>query len=60
MGNIVNLRQARKQKVRLDKREKSAESTTVSGIKKTERARVARLKDIADRTIDGHKREDDD
>lgn len=59
MGNVINLRQARKQKTRAENRETSAASTAVAGVKKSERARVTRLNDRADRTHDGHKREDE-
>ena len=59
MENVINLRQARKQKARADKRETSAENTAVSGVKKPERTRVIRLNEMADHTLDGHKREDE-
>ena len=58
MGNIINLRQARKQKNRAYRRETSATSTAVAGVKKPERTLVTRMNDMADRTHDGHKRED--
>jgi len=58
MGNIINLRQARKQKDRADKRKTSAACTAATGIKKAERTRVSKLKDLADRALDGHERED--
>ena len=59
MENVINLRQARKQKTRADKRENSAASTAVTGVKKPERTRATRLKNMADRTLDGHEREDE-
>ncbi|MCK4861254.1 MAG: DUF4169 family protein [Rhodobacteraceae bacterium] len=59
MGNVINLRQVRKKKTRAEKREISAASTAVSGVKKPEHTRAGRLKDIADSTLDGHKREDE-
>ena len=59
MGNVINLRQARKQKARAHKHERSAAATAVSGIKKPDRTRVTRLNKIADRTLDGHKRDDE-
>lgn len=59
MGNVINLRQARKQKDRADKREVSAATTEVAGVKKPERTRVIRLNDMADRALNGHKREDE-
>ncbi len=59
MGNVINLRQARKQKTRADKRKTAAASTAVSGIKNPERTLATRLNNLADRTHDGHKREDE-
>jgi hypothetical protein len=58
MGNVINLRRVRKQKTREAVREKVARATQVSGVKKTERDRVIRLKTKADRQLDGHKIED--
>jgi|LGOV01.1.fsa_nt_gb hypothetical protein len=59
MGNVINLRQARKQKTRADKRETSAASTAVTDVKKPERIRVTRLNHMANRSLDAHKREDE-
>lgn len=58
MGNIINLRQARKQKTRTEKRETSAAVTAISGVKKSERTRVTHLKAMVDRGLDGHKLDD--
>jgi hypothetical protein len=57
MGNIISLRKARKQKTRADKLKSATTATAVTGIKKPERARVTRLKQMADSTLDGHKRD---
>jgi len=59
MGNVTNLRQARKQKIRADKRETSAITTAVTNVKKPERTRVIRMNDMVDRALNGHKREDE-
>lgn len=59
MGNVINLRQARKQKARAEKHERSAARAAVTGVKKPERTLVTRLKEMADNTLDGHKRDDE-
>jgi len=59
MGNVVNLRQMRKQKTRADKRTTSAANTAVAGVKKPERTRVIRINDLAGRALDSHKRKDE-
>lgn len=51
MGKVINLRTVRKQKARVKK------TVEPAGIKKPERDRVARLNDMADRNLDGHKRD---
>ncbi len=59
MGNVINLRTARKQKTREVKREQKARVAKSAGVKARERARVAKQNDLTERTLDGHKREDD-
>ena len=59
MGKVINLRQTRKQKARADKHKISAAATAVTGVKKPERSRVTRLNEMADRSHEGHKRDDD-
>lgn len=58
MGNVINLRQARKQKDRAEKRTISDLRTAVTGVTKSERTRAKRLKDHKDHILDGHKRDD--
>lgn len=53
MGKVINLRTARKQKARVKK------PVATAGIKKPERNRVARLKSMAARNLDGHKMDTD-
>jgi hypothetical protein len=58
MGDIVNLRGARKQKARREA-EKSAEANRIAfGRTKSERERTGMENAIAERRIDGHRRDD--
>lgn len=59
MGNVVNLRQARKHKARTEKRDLSDARTAVTGLKKPERELSKRRNDLADRNLDGHKRDNE-
>ena len=59
MGNIINLRQARKHKARAEKRDLSDARTAVTGVKKTVRELASRRNVLADRNLDGHKRDDE-
>lgn len=59
MENVVNLRQARKQKARAEKRELSDARTAVAGVKKPERELASRRIHLAERTLDGHKRDNE-
>lgn len=59
MGTVVNLRQARKHKARAERRELSDARTAVTGVKKPERELANRRNDLADRALDGHKRDDE-
>ena len=59
MGNIINLRQARKQKARAEKRDLSDARTAVTGVKMTVRELASRRNGLADRNLDGHKRDDE-
>jgi hypothetical protein len=54
MADIVNLRQARKQKARSDKERQAEQNRVLHGRSKAERDR--RLAEQADRFIDGHRR----
>jgi hypothetical protein len=59
MGDIVSLSKRRKQKARVEKREKGAQNATLFGRTKLERARDKDAKDRLDRTLDGARRETD-
>ena len=60
MAEIVNLRQARKRKARDDK-DKAAEANRIAFGRTKAEKQVTRLeKARADKTLDGHKREDED
>jgi hypothetical protein len=58
MADIINLRQARKQKARADKDATAAGNRAKFGRTKGEKLRDAKEKAQADKHIDGHKRED--
>ena len=58
MGNVINLRQARKQKARAEKRSISDLRSAVTGVTKSERTRAKHLKDRKDHVLDGHQRDD--
>jgi hypothetical protein len=51
-GDVVNLRQARKQKARADKERQAAENRAHFGRTKHEKTLTRALKDKADRTLD--------
>ncbi len=57
-AEIVNLRKARKSKVRADKERQAAENRAVHGRSKAEREREALAKDRIRRELDGAKRTD--
>ncbi|MBL4872381.1 MAG: DUF4169 family protein [Rhodobacteraceae bacterium] len=59
MGNVVNLRTARKQKNRESIREKKASMAKSAGVKARERDRVAKQNALSERAFEGHKREKD-
>lgn len=58
MAEIVNLRTVRKQKARASKAAQAEQNRALFGRTKGEKQRQAAEKALADRTIDGHKRED--
>jgi hypothetical protein len=60
MAEIVNLRQARKQKARADKARAADRNRTVFGRTGDEKERQRRLADQAERHLDGHRREPGD
>ena len=60
MAEIINLRKARKAKARAEKEEKAAENRLKHGRPKAERSLTEASKDLLDRKLDAHRREDDD
>ena len=58
MAEIINLRPARKQKARADKETQAEQNRILFGRTKAEKLRQARQKALADRKIDGHKRDE--
>lgn len=60
MGDIVNLRRARKAKARATAEAGAAVNRVAHGRTKAERKLARAEKDAADRKLDGHKRNDDD
>ena len=57
MGEIVNLRQARKQKARSEKERLAGENRTLHGRSKAERERDRLASENAERFVTGHRRE---
>ncbi len=58
MAKIVNLRRARKDKARQERRDKSAAAEPVTRLSGSERDRLAAEADRRKRELDGHKRDD--
>lgn len=59
MGEIVNLRRARKAKARTAAETEAASKRLTHGRTKTERNLTRAEQEAADRKLDGHKRDDD-
>jgi hypothetical protein len=57
MAEIVNLRQARKQKARTDKDAAAAQNRAAFGRTKAEKQKSSTEKTIADKLVDAHKRD---
>jgi len=57
MGEIVNLRQARKHRARIEKERLAEENRALHGRSRVERERDRLTSDKAARFIDGHRRE---
>ncbi|CDX13087.1 conserved hypothetical protein [Mesorhizobium sp. ORS 3324] len=57
MGEVVNLRQARKQKARIEKERLAGENRAWHGRSKAERERDRLTSDRAEKIMDGHRRE---
>lgn len=58
MADIINLRTVRKQKARAGKEAQAEQNRALFGRSKGEKLKQAAEKTLADRKIDGHKRED--
>ena len=59
MAEIINLRRARKAKARADKETEAAENRAKFGRPKEERSQSEAAKDLLDKKLDAHRREDD-
>lgn len=60
MGEVVNLRQMRKTRDRVQKASQAAENRVKHGRSKAEKALEQARRDAARRTLDNHQREDGD
>jgi hypothetical protein len=59
MAEIINLRQARKNKARADKEARAAENRVTFGRTKSEKKLTQAEQDMAVRRLDAHKRDDE-
>ena len=59
MAEIVNLRQARKTKARAENEAKAAENRLAFGRTKAERELSGKERRLAERRLEGHRRDDD-
>ncbi len=60
MAEIINLRKARKAKARAEKEAEAAENRAKFGQRKEERSQSEAAKDLVDRKLDAHRRDDGD
>ena len=58
MAEIINLRKARKAKARAAKDEKAAENRAKHGVPKVERTLTEASKELLDRKLDAHRRDE--
>jgi Domain of unknown function (DUF4169) len=58
MAEIINLRKARKAKARADKEAEAAENRAKFGRPKAERSQSKAAKNLLDRKLDAHRRDD--
>ncbi|CDP54232.1 hypothetical protein [Devosia sp. DBB001] len=58
MGEIVNLKLVRKRKARDEKEAKASENRIIFGRTKAEKQKVEAERALAERKIEGHKREE--
>ena len=59
MAEIINLRRARKRKQRAEKEAHAADNRRAFGRSKTERALTDAHKELAERRLDAHKRDEE-
>ena len=57
MGDVVNLRQVRKQKARAEKERQAGENRALHGRSKAEKSRDQLIADKAETFVSGHRRE---
>lgn len=60
MAEIINLRKARKKKARAEKEAEAAENRAKFGRPNEEQTQTEASKDLLDRKLDAHRREDSD
>ncbi|MBZ9657952.1 DUF4169 family protein [Mesorhizobium sp. ESP-6-4] len=60
MGEVINLRQTRKQKARTEKERRAGENRALHGRSKTERERDRLTSQKAEKFVAGHRREKPD
>lgn len=60
MAEIINLRQARKQKARAEKEARAEQNRFAFGRTKAEKELTKAERDMAQRRLDAHKRDDDE
>jgi hypothetical protein len=60
MAEIINLRKARKAKARAEKEAEAAENRAKFGQAKEERSQSEAAKELLDRKLDAHRRDDDE
>jgi competence protein ComGC len=58
MAQIINLKSVRKQKARADKEAQAAQNRVLFGRTKAEKLKHAGEKSLADKHIDGHKKDE--
>ena len=58
MGEVVNLRQARKAKARAEDEQKAANKRLQFGRRKDDKELMQNLEDLREKNLDGHKRDE--
>lgn len=58
MAEIINLRTVRKQRARAEKEAQAAENRALFGRRKSEKLKQAAEKALADKHVDGHKKDE--